>query len=110
MNPWGGTHTAPHARAFTSLARIQSIRLLALVPVLVAAVINTGYQYLAALERLGGVEYGDWRDIVIPALGVDGPSSAGLDVVIAGLVHVLPVLGEHSIPEDSDEIGHAQHR
>lgn len=92
MNSGGSTRAAPHAKAFTSLARIQSIRLLALAPVLVAAVVNTGYQYLAALERLGGVEDGDWRDIAIRALGADGSPSAGLDVVIAGLVHVLPVL------------------
>ncbi len=93
MNRRAGTRAAPHARAFTSLARIQSIRLLALVPVLVAAVINTGYQYLSSLERLGGVEDANWRDIAIRALGAGSASSGGVDVAIAGLVHVLPVLG-----------------
>jgi Na+-transporting NADH:ubiquinone oxidoreductase subunit B len=83
---------APHARAPVSLARIQSIRLLALVPALMAAVVNTGHQYLTALDAIGGLDEGDWRDRIIHDLGVDRPDPALFDVVAAGLVHVLPVL------------------
>jgi Na+-transporting NADH:ubiquinone oxidoreductase subunit B len=84
---------APHARAPMSLARIQSIRLLALVPVLIAAIINTGHQYLSALSSLGGMDDGDWRDHIVRSLGLDYSDPALLDVLVAGLVHVLPVLG-----------------
>jgi Na+-transporting NADH:ubiquinone oxidoreductase subunit B len=84
---------APHARAPISLARIQAIRLLALVPVLIAAVINTGQKYLSALNAIGGIDEGDWRDGVVRGLGLDYSDPAMLDVLAAGLVHVLPVLG-----------------
>ncbi|MGI9305189.1 MAG: RnfABCDGE type electron transport complex subunit D, partial [Gammaproteobacteria bacterium] len=65
----------------------------AVVPVLIAAVVNTGYQYLLALEVVGGEGAGGWRDAAARALGADysDPSAAG--IVAAGLVHVLPVLG-----------------
>ncbi len=84
---------APHARAPISLARIQAIRLLALVPVLLAAVINTGYQYLSALSAIGGLGSGDWRDRVVRSLGLDYSDPTMFAVLAAGLVHVLPVLG-----------------
>lgn len=83
---------APHVRVPLSLARIQSIRLLALLPVLIAAVVNTGYQYLSALNAIGGLEEGDWRDSAIRGLGADQADPSLIDAVAAGLVHVLPVL------------------
>jgi Na+-transporting NADH:ubiquinone oxidoreductase subunit B len=86
------TAVAPHARAPLSLSRIQAIRLLALVPVLIAAVVNTGHQYLSALNAIGGVYEGDWRDRLISSLGLDYTEPAWFDVLAAGLVHVLPVL------------------
>jgi Na+-transporting NADH:ubiquinone oxidoreductase subunit B len=84
---------APHIRAPISLARIQAIRLLALVPVLVVAVINTGHQYLSALNAAGSMEEGDWRNRAARSLGLDYSDPAMLDVLAAGLIHVLPVLG-----------------
>ena len=86
------TAVAPHARAPLSLSRIQAIRLLALVPVLIAAVVNTGHQYLSALNAIGGEYQGDWRDSLISGLGLDYAEPAWFDVLAAGLVHVLPVL------------------
>jgi len=76
-----------------SLARIQAIRVLALVPVLMVAVINTGHQYLSALNATGSMDEGDWRNRVVNSLGLDYLNPSMLDVVTAGLVHVLPVLG-----------------
>jgi Na+-transporting NADH:ubiquinone oxidoreductase subunit B len=83
---------APHARARSSLARIQAIRLLALVPVLIAAVVNTGHQYLSALNTMGGIDEGDWRDRLVQSLRLDYADPGWFDVLAAGLVHVLPVL------------------
>jgi len=56
-------------------------------PVLVAAVINTGYQYLSAFDKsLEG-----WREGFIEFFGAD-PLNAGVyDILVAGLIHVLPV-------------------
>ena len=60
---------------------------------LIAAVINTGHQYLSALKANGGIDDGDWRDAVVRSLGLGYSDSTMLDVLAAGLVHVLPVLG-----------------
>ena len=68
------------------------MRLLALVPVMIAAVVNTGHQYLSALNAIGGSHDGDWRDAVVQDLGLNYSDPAMLDVLAAGLVHVLPVL------------------
>jgi Na+-transporting NADH:ubiquinone oxidoreductase subunit B len=86
------TRVAPHVRAITSLTRIQAIQSLALLPVLVAAVLNTGYQYLLALDAAGGEAAFDWRDHWVRKLGVDTLGPSAFDVVTTGLVHVLPVL------------------
>ena len=86
------TGVAPHIRAVTSLRRIQAIRTLALLPVLIAAVLNTGYQYLLARDAAGGETTFDWRDDWARALGVDIVDPSAFDVVASGLIHVLPVL------------------
>ena len=83
---------APHARAPVSLAGIQTIRLLALTPVLIGAVINTGHQYLSALNAIGNMDEGDWRDRMVQGLGLNPSDPAMFDVLTAGLVHLLPVL------------------
>jgi Na+-transporting NADH:ubiquinone oxidoreductase subunit B len=76
-----------------SLARIQAIRLLALAPVLLAAFIATGHRYLSALDSVGGLNEGDWRDGIVRSLALDHTNPGFLDVLAAGVVHVLPVLG-----------------
>lgn len=92
MNARSRTATAPHARAPTSLARIQTIRLVALAPVLIVAIVNTGHQYLSALDTAGAMNAGDWRDRLAGSLGLDYSQPGLLDVIAAGLLHVLPVL------------------
>ncbi|MDH3639173.1 MAG: RnfABCDGE type electron transport complex subunit D [Gammaproteobacteria bacterium] len=87
------TSGAPHVRAVTSLARIQAMRALAIVPVLIAAILNTGYQYLVALDVAGGDGAHDWRDRAVVSFGIDVSDPIVVDVIVAGLVHVLPVLG-----------------
>ena len=87
---------APPVRTVNGFARIRALRLIALVPVLIAAIINTGYQYLLALDTNlsdvdGGQSAGDWRDGVVQFFNI-GPVEPGIyDIVMAGLIHVLPV-------------------
>ena len=83
---------APHIRAANSLARINRLRALALAPVLLAAVVNTGYQYLLAVDVAGGKLPGGWHDDAVGALGIDYRAPGVLGVVVVGLIHVLPVL------------------
>lgn len=92
MNAHALTGAAPHVRAVTSLTHIHLLRALALAPVLIAAVLNTGYQYLLALDVSGGQGAGGWQDDAIRTLGIDHADPTAVGVVLAGLVHVLPVL------------------
>ena len=98
-------------RAVNSMVRIHTLRLVAIMPVLIAAVFNTGYQYLLALDALaldsgavdtaslnlaGSQGAGDWRFGLIQFFNVANTNSDAFnpgfhDMLIAGLVHVLPV-------------------
>ena len=73
------------------MARIHLLRLIAIVPVLVAAIVNTGYQYLVAVGLNGGAGTGDWRERVAGFLKVDHSDPGAYDILVAGLVHLLPV-------------------
>ncbi len=73
------------------MGRIHVIRLIAIIPVLIAAVINTGYQYLLALDINAGIASGDWRDQIIQSFGIDYTNPGIYEMAIAGLTHVLPV-------------------
>ncbi len=87
------------ARAVTGIAptpagryrRLARLSLLALLPVLAWSVISTGRRYLDAAALHGGGADG-WRDHAIVALGVDTARSSAVDVLVVGLVHLLPVL------------------
>lgn len=67
------------------------MRLLAIFPVLIAAVINTGYQYLLAMQVVAGAKTDGWRSNFIQKLNVDYADWSSFDVVFAGLIHVLPI-------------------
>jgi len=74
-----------------SLQRIYKLRFIAVAPVIIAAILNTGYQYLIAIELNGGIGAGDWRDRFIENLGVDYTSPGIYATAVSGLVHFLPV-------------------
>ncbi len=86
------TRGAPHVRAATSLSHIQKTQVFALVPVVVAAVLNTGYQYLLALDSAGDKIYWDWSDRTIYFFGLDYQNPSFFAALIAGLVHIIPIL------------------
>jgi Na+-transporting NADH:ubiquinone oxidoreductase subunit B len=73
------------------MSRIRALRLFAIAPVLIAAVINTGHQYLLALDVNDGEGVGDWRDGALQSFGLDYTDPGAYDMVVAGLIHVLPV-------------------
>ncbi|MGI9316606.1 MAG: RnfABCDGE type electron transport complex subunit D [bacterium] len=74
------------------MARIQRLRLLAVVPVLIAAVLNTGYQYLLGRRLTDATNIAGWRDRLV-ADYIDFSVEPGLfGAMVAGLVHVVPVL------------------
>ncbi len=83
--------TTVHIHSGNSIGRIRRLRLLAIIPVLIAAVINTGYQYLLAVQANGGFLAGEWRGGLVQFFNIDYSSPGGASIVIAGLVHVIPV-------------------
>lgn len=83
---------APHLRSVNDLSRVQLTRTIALLPVIIAAVLNTGYQYLRALEVAGGEGVGDWRDNAVHSLGIGYEDPSAFGMVMVGLIHFLPVL------------------
>ena len=83
---------APAGGTVGGYARILRLQLLALVPVSIAAVLNSGYQYLAVLarepERMGD----DLRSNLAHALGASYDDPGLYDWLAAGLAHFLPLL------------------
>lgn len=67
-------------------------RLLALLPVLLAALLNSGYQYLRFLEADPTHVVDDFRGLLALALGASAESAGLYDMLAAGLAHLLPVL------------------
>lgn len=92
MSAEGLTAIAPHVRSVSSLTHFHVVRALALLPVFVAAVANTGYQYLRALSAVGGKATDDWRDATVSSLGLDYIDPSLFDIAAAGLIHLVPVL------------------
>jgi len=75
-----------------SLDRIRRLRLIALLPVLFAALINTGYQYAQIHNADGNSGVSDWRDQFILNLGYDISDPGVYGILVAGAVHLLSIL------------------
>lgn len=86
------TECAPHIRASIDLRHIQRTQAFALSPVVIAALLNTGYQYLLALNANAGASPGGWRDRVIQSFGIDFQDPSVTGALLAGLVHIVPIL------------------
>ena len=70
---------------------ILLIHLLALLPVILMAIVNCGYQYLRGIEGMPEFDAGGLRDGLASSL-VLNPDSPGIyDYFAAGLAHLLPV-------------------
>lgn len=72
--------------------RMLKLQLLALLPVSIAALVNTGYQYLVAISRNRELSTDDFRGQLAHGLGAN-PESLGLyDMLAAGFAHLVPIL------------------
>ena len=76
----------------TSRRRIFNLQLLALVPVGIAALLNTGYQYLRVLAENPALESDDIRSRIARGLGASFQNPGIYDMLAAGLAHLLPIL------------------
>ncbi len=83
------TTSGPLIHAANSMGRIQLLRLCATLPVIIAACINTGHQFLIATssDAVSG-----WRVNIIRNFDIDPGQPGIVGVLVAGLVHLLPPL------------------
>ena len=81
----------PYIQSTNSIERIRVLRLLALLPVLIAATGNTGYQYLLARADNGGKSADDLLERFFLVDKIDLTSPGLLEVIVSGLIHLLPV-------------------
>ncbi|MDH3764133.1 MAG: RnfABCDGE type electron transport complex subunit D [Gammaproteobacteria bacterium] len=72
--------------------RVLKLQLLALLPVGIAAVINAGYQYLAALGADAELAADDLRSNLASGLGASFEDPGLYDWLAAGLAHFVPLL------------------
>jgi Na+-transporting NADH:ubiquinone oxidoreductase subunit B len=77
---------------FDGYRGLLGLRLLALLPVTVAALLNTGYQYLTRLVSNPDSVGDDVRSRIARALGAGYVDAGVYDWLVAGLAHMLPML------------------
>jgi Na+-transporting NADH:ubiquinone oxidoreductase subunit B len=65
--------------------------MVAIAPVIIAAVLNTGYQYLIAMQAVAGQTTVGWRDRLIQVFNAKYTEPGAYDILLAGIVHILPV-------------------
>jgi len=83
------TSVAPHVRDAIDLKRIMTIVVVALLPCVVMAIWNTGYQANLALHALGVAQPAGWRGMVMAGIGC-APDSL-LANLVHGSLYFLPV-------------------
>lgn len=74
------------------LVRIRMMRMMAILPVLLVAIWNTGYQYLIARGLTETTDTDNWRGRIIENFFPAGHELTIVGALIAGLVHVIPVM------------------
>ena len=85
------TQSAPHVRDSINPKRAMNSVSLALLPCLLMAVYNTGYQANSAMDQLGIDTGPGWRGSVLSALGIGSDPSSVFSAVCHGVLYVLPV-------------------
>lgn len=83
------TASAPHVRDGMDLKRIMVMVIVALIPCVLMAMWNTGYQANLAMQHLGMTEGTGWRGEIMSLIGYD--SSSLLSNFCHGALYFLPV-------------------
>jgi len=85
------TSTASHVRDSLDLKRMMSIVVLALLPCVLMAMYNTGYQANVAISKQGIDSLSGWRGTVLETIGVDhNPNSLVADMAY-GALYFFPI-------------------
>ncbi|HFE63593.1 MAG TPA: NADH:ubiquinone reductase (Na(+)-transporting) subunit B [Caldithrix sp.] len=83
--------SAPHVRDGMDLKRMMTVVMYALVPTVLMAFYNTGYQANLALLKLGQGAVAGWRGSVLSFLGIGVDPSSIIGNMVQGALYFLPV-------------------
>jgi Na+-transporting NADH:ubiquinone oxidoreductase subunit B len=90
--PGTATASAPHVRDAMDLKRVMMIVVYALLPCVLFALYNTGYQAnLALLEEIGESAAEGWRGSVMTGLGIAADPESTLSNFLHGALFFLPL-------------------
>lgn len=90
FSPGSVTRTAPHVRDGIDLKRMMTIVVVALVPCMVMAMYNTGYQAQFAIAQ-GAAPLSDWRMTLYAGLGLSFDYANPMLCIIYGALYFVPV-------------------
>jgi Na+-transporting NADH:ubiquinone oxidoreductase subunit B len=85
-------NSLPALFANNSFSPIHRLQLLSLLPVSIAAIFNTGYQYLSGMPLSGNLETGGLRSNLATTLGASPIDPGIYDLFAAGIAHLVPIL------------------
>ena len=91
FSPATRTNTNSHVRDALDLKRMMLWVVIALVPAVLMALYNTGYQANLAIANLSNFEMSNWQQSVIVALGMDFNPDNLFSNVIHGALYFFPV-------------------
>lgn len=91
FSPGHVTRTAPHVRDGLDVKRMMGIVVIALLPVILMALYNTGYQAQYAIAQ-GAAPLDDWRTALYLRLGLEFDHRSPLLCAVHGALYFLPVL------------------
>jgi Na+-transporting NADH:ubiquinone oxidoreductase subunit B len=91
-SPGHVTRTAPHVRDGFDVKRMMGLVVIALIPCVLMALYNTGYQAQYAIAQ-GAVPLDDWRTTLYLGSGLRFDYTNPLFCIIHGALYFVPVLG-----------------
>jgi Na+-transporting NADH:ubiquinone oxidoreductase subunit B len=89
FTPGEVTKGASHVRDGIDLKRMMFTVVVALIPCIIAAVYNTGYQANSALAE--GLSGAGWRGMIMDIIGIGYSQANPISCIIHGLLYYLPI-------------------
>jgi Na+-transporting NADH:ubiquinone oxidoreductase subunit B len=91
FSPGKVTEHPSHVRDYIDLKRVMVMVIIALIPAILMALYNTGYQANLAMQQLGLDTVSNWRGPIIKMLGVGHDPNSVLANMVHGALYFLPV-------------------
>lgn len=91
FTPGTVTKSGSHVRDAMDLKRMMMMVVFALIPAVLMALFNTGYQANIALEKLGQTSLNSWQGAVIEWLGIGYDSSSLFGNAVLGALYFFPI-------------------